>query len=531
MRTSRRLSVVATLVACTILACEPQAERSETAQPETGLVVLVTIDQLPTYLFQRYDSLYAGGFRRLLGEGRYYVETVHDHSETWTSVGHATLATGRIPRRHGVVANDWHEHIEDEPEWVGSVDDGSEETLGAPEVLGRSPRNLQVTGLADWILAADSGARVVSISAQRTTSILLAGRAKGHVYYYEEPVGRFVTTSYYRDSYPGWVDRFNATTLQEYYADTVWACEIPAERRALARRDDVDYEGDGVHTTFPHRYYEEVEDHGSREDFYNWWADTPSLDEATLALAREAVTALSLGRRGSVDFLAVGFSQTDRVGHPYGPYSLEQLDNLIRVDRVVGELLDFLDAEVGAGRYVLALTSDHGTSPIAAYLQELGQPGRQLSRDERRALRGSVRDIMSGDGSREELWAAAINRLEIEDYIADAMTVNELAAEQPSDTFVALHARAYYPGRVPQALGRYGLVLRYTAGTNWTGDRATHGSPYLYDRRVPLIFIGPGIEAAHVDEPVRTVDVAPTLAALAGIPYPADLDGRPLPVR
>jgi predicted AlkP superfamily pyrophosphatase or phosphodiesterase len=531
MRARRRQGVLAVLAAGALLSCGPAAERPAGALAGIRLVVLLTIDQLPDYLFQHYDTLYAGGFGRLLAEGRYHREAVHDHAETWTSVGHATLATGRLPARHGVVANNWNEQDGEEPRWVGSVDDPGEAILGAPELAGRSPRSLMVTSLADWMVAADPDARVVSISAKRTTSILLGGRTKGHVYYYEEPLGRFVTTSYYRDSYPEWVDRFNETTLQEYYADTVWTCEVPEEWRALARRDGADYEGDGVHTTFPHRYYEEVEDQGNREAFYQWWADTPSLDEATLALVREAVSALSLGRRGSVDYLAVGLSQTDRVGHRYGPFSLEQLDNLLRVDRLVGELIDLLEAEVGAGRYVLAFTSDHGTSPIPAYLQELGQPGRQLSRDERRALRSSVREIMSADGSREERWAAAVRWLEREDYIADAMTVNELAEEQPVDSFVAFHARGHNPDRIPQALGRYGLLLRYTAGTNWTGDRATHGSPYLYDRHVPLIFIGPGIEAGSVARSARTVDVAPTLAALTGVPYPDDLDGRPLPAR
>jgi arylsulfatase A-like enzyme len=59
---------------------------------------------------------------------------------------------------------------------------------------------------------------------------------------------------------------------------------------------------------------------------------------------------------------------------------------------------------------------------------------------------------------------------------------------------------------------------------------STHGSPYWYDRHVPLIFYGAGVEAGETAEPVLTVDVAPTLARMIGIAVPEGLDGRPLAV-
>ena len=67
------------------------------------------------------------------------------------------------------------------------------------------------------------------------------------------------------------------------------------------------------------------------------------MDRAVLGLARSAVRALELGRRGSVDYLSVSLSATDYVGHDYGPLSQEQLDNLVRLDRELGAFLEFLD--------------------------------------------------------------------------------------------------------------------------------------------------------------------------------------------
>ena len=59
-------------------------------------------------------------------------------------------------------------------------------------------------------------------------------------------------------------------------------------------------------------------------------------------------------------------------------------------------------------------------------------------------------------------------------------------------------------------------------------DPAVHGSPYDDDRRVPLLFFGAGVRHDRSAEPARTIDLAPTLARLAGIPVPPGLDGRAL---
>ena len=67
-------------------------------------------------------------------------------------------------------------------------------------------------------------------------------------------------------------------------------------------------------------------------------------------------------------------------------------------------------------------------------------------------------------------------------------------------------------------------MTSYATGTN-------HGSPYDYDRHVPLVFAGPGIAPGVSSERVATVDLAPSLAAHLGIRVPTELDGRALPLR
>jgi len=503
----------------------PQRE----ADHDVRLIVLISVDQFPAYLFERYDSIYTGGLRRLSDEGHGYGDAVLDYAMTWTSAGHPTMSTGVNPARHGVVGNNWSKQVDGQWKRVASVADDEVEILGLPEKTGVSPRNLEASGLADWIVAADSQALAVAVSGKYTASVLLGGQThESHVYYYEDDVGRFVTSSYYRDEYPDWLTRFNDEALTRFYSDSVWECTVPHELRGLARRDDAAYENFGVNTTFPHRFADEVESTDPAA-FYDWWDHTPFLDAATLALAREAISNLQLGQREHLDYLGVSLSQLDRVGHNFGPISLEQLDAVTRLDRQLAEFLDFLDSVVGAGHYVVAFTSDHGVVEVPDYRRELGMQGRVVTSQEvRAALTEASEAVGTAEATAGGHEDAVIEALEKTEFVADVMTLEQLAGPESSDSFVAFYQRSYYPDRVRGPLARYGLFVRLTEGSHGGPEVTTHGSPYLYDRHVPLIFRGPGVPAGVSDEPVRIVDVAPTLARLAGLPFPDDLDGKPL---
>jgi predicted AlkP superfamily pyrophosphatase or phosphodiesterase len=486
------------------------------------------VDQLPQYLLQRYAGLYRGGLRRLIEQGRSYGQAVHDHAITVTAPGHATLVTGMVPARHGIVANAWYERVGEEWRYTHSVDDATERVVGFPHLVGKSPRKLAVRSLAEWLAAADPDARVFTASGKARAAVLTAGGTRGHAYWFENDVGRFVTSTYYRDSDPDWVDRFHADVLSQFFSDSTWELTVPEAARQLARADSAVFEYRGAHTTFPHSYRREVDEEEADDpaEYYGWWDHTPELDRAILAFAEAAINELSLGQRGSVDFLALGLSQLDRVGHRFGPFSLEQLDAILRLDRALGDFFEFLDGTVGKGHYVVGLSSDHGVLPVPEYPDELGLSKRRISREEWRTARRAVRTVTGSSLSATEAEAATAEALEGVDFVADVMTLDELASDEPVDSFVALYRRSYYPGRLTGSFARQGLMVRLVEGAHSSSDATTHGTPYHYDRHVPLILMGPGVPAGSSEEAVRTVDMAPTLAELAGVPYPADLDGR-----
>lgn len=513
-----------------------------------ALAVLIAVDQLRADLLDRYDTLFSGGFRRLRDRGMHYTRAMVDHAITVSHPGHVTLATGLVPARHGIVDAAFFVPEGDHRRLVDALEDPNERILGAPGQKGVSPRKILASTLPEWFIRADPEARAAALGSGQYSSLLHDARAGGDVYWYSGAAGRYVTSTYYRREYPAWIDRFNGMVLPRLMeGSALWESTVPPAGRPLALPDASPYEADHVHTTFPHRLEERIPPEHAADLEYRrralaWWiAGTPALDGATLALARETVAALSLGGRGRTDYLSLVLSQVDDIGHSYGPLSQEQLDNLLRLDRELGEFFSFLDASVGKGRYVIALSADHGIPDIPESRRETGRAGRRVTEEEiEKVLKEAKIAASAGPGSPDEIAARVAGAVERHDFVADAMTPTDLAGGAGgSDPFIALYRNSWRPDRVPRlplfsfsgdgtGIGQYGVAVRLVEGAMIDLDPAVHGSPYEYDRHVPLIFMGEGIGPGVSDEEARTVDLAPTLARLSGIPFPSGLDGRPL---
>ncbi|TVP60864.1 MAG: hypothetical protein EA351_00185 [Gemmatimonadales bacterium] len=523
---SLRRILLVLLAPVLVAACAPDPG-DEGGDP---LVVVVVVDQLRADLLDRYADVLPHGFARLRQDGHRFTNATFDHAQTSTAPGHATAVTGVHPYRHGLVGNNWLEQREDGTwESVYALRDLDAPIVGEPEMEGRGPANLDREGLANWIVAADSRARVVSLSGKDRAAVAMAGRVAGHVYWLDGERGRFLTSQYYVDAVPDWVDRFHDEVMPEIWSDTVWYSEVPPEAALLSRPDTFPYEGDMVHTWFPHRASQEAAS-DSEADLGLWRDRGPWPDKATLALARVAVDELELGGRGHLDYLALALSQVDRVGHDYGPLSREQLDNLIRLDRGLGEFMEFLDERLGPGGWVMALTADHGVIDLPEWRAMQGEYGRRISPDELGAMvaRAEAEAEARDNGNSELERARAVARVVAEeDWIEDAFAWADLVEGEPADSMRVLFRNSYRPERALGPVSHLGVGFRtvegaysgrYPAGTG-------HGSPYHFDRHVPLIFFGPGVEAGVSEGPVSIVDLAPTLAGMIGLEVPGDLDG------
>jgi hypothetical protein len=498
-------------------------------QQTPPLAILIVVDQLRPDLLDRYDPLFVGGFRRLLDQGYHFTNATHDHASTATAPGHTTLATGVNPTRHGIVGNAWSEFVEGEWRPIYSMEDLDRPILGYPELPGRSSANIDRLGLPDWIEDDDPNSRVVSISKKDRAAIGLAAKAVGEVYWLTDRGSGFVTSDFYHSEYPDWVTEFNTATMPLLYSDTIWENGTPPEALSLIGPDTWQFEVDGVPSAFPHLASETVD--ATYPGALNYWRFrvTPFPDRAVVSLALEAIQELQLGQRGAVDYLGVALSQTDLMGHIFGPLSREQLDNLLRLDLELGRFFAFLDESVGPGGWVVALSADHGVMDIPEHLIERGVDAARMSRRDRRELREYIQstvDALGGDGPPEDAVKAA---LMTRPFIAAAYTFSDVERGVPVDSFQMLFANSHSRTRVVAPAGQAGVYVRFEPNVlALSSDATSHGTPYCHDRHVPMIFLGGAIEPGVSAALVATVDVAPTLAWLTGTPAPDDLDGRVL---
>ena len=509
------------LLACAAHAAGAQGAVSPPVSAPPALVVLITIDQFRADYLTRFAPQLTGGLARLSNGGAWFTDAHHDHAITETAPGHATLLAGRFPRSTGIAMNS-----------VGVADEKM--PLIADGVgTGASPHRFVGTTLVDWLRAADPRSRALSVSVKDRGAILPVGRSKSDVYWYS-PDGRFTTSRYYRDTLPAWVNAFNARRLPQRLAGRAWTLLLPDS--AYQERDSVYIEGAGAAIAFPHRLPADSASAASLARV------TPFIDEITVAFALEGLQALSLGAGPQTDVLAVSLSSTDYIGHGYGPDSREMHDQVLRDDRTVGVLLDSLYRLRDSSRVLVVLTSDHGVASIPEVAAEAAIPGarrvdladvsaattarlksamvppeavelaQELVLVDRRAFK---RSNLSAEAMIE--WVAAEMRRVPGVRRVDAF--RSLLADSLTDKVARRWSHQLWPD-VPVA-----LVVTLDSGSTWDGNVAPHGSTYDYDSHVPLIFAGAGIEPGRHAGFVRTVDIAPTLAAVVGVAPLERLDG------
>lgn len=523
---------------------EPQAGvvRPDPAIDDTPkLVVMLAVDQLGEELLERAAPYLTGGLGRLLRDGAWYTNAWVDHAVTVSHPGHVTLSTGMDPADHGIVDAAFYTGPPGARRFTDALADSTETVLDGRGTAGVSPRRIRVSGLWDW--AMDIGARRVAVGTGRFSSVLYA-RSPGDVYWFDRAQPGYVTSTFYRRRLPDWVVRFNEDTLPSMMADTAWLSTVPDSIRFLARRDSAAYETGGLHPAFPHRFHGEIpEDRRSDPRALAWWfAGTPMLDGVTLALARAAVADRQLGQGEGTDVLVVVLSQIDDIGHWYGPRSLEQLDALWRLDRELGVFLDFLDETVGEDQYVLALSADHSAPAAPEYRTEQGHPVGRVTAAEVEAADSAANAAAEAAGQDPDARArAVVDVLEALPWVADAMTPADLLADADTGAFIRLYRHSYAPGRVPRyplfsfrtgesAAAREGVAVRLDRDVMLDLDTSVHGSPYRYDRWVPIVLYGAGVVPGCRTAEATTKDVAPTLARLGGIPVPESVTGRALEV-
>ena len=515
------------------------------------LVLILSVDQLRGDYPDRFAPAFAaGGFRRLLAEGVIFENAHQDHANTSTGPGHASISTGAYPSRSGIVNNQWYE--ENGSKAVYCVRDETSAVLRSGDVAdsavrsgtGRSPRNLLVTALADWVKEASSRSKAFSVSRKDRASILMGGLNGDAAYWYDDVSGQFVSSSYYMDRLPKWVVRFNNRRIPATYFGKLWT-PLPRAPASAGSVKPTPTDFGWFQLGFPHAMGRVATSPDA--SFFTAFGRTPMMDAYMVNFAKELIVAERLGTDDHVDFLSLSFSVLDSVGHEYGPHSPEVFDTMRRLDAQLAELFSFIDGKVGLSRTLIALSSDHGVADLPEYSSKMGKNGHRLDAEDIACLQQKSQEFAGIYGEEEEWFINGYHlnyfaisehnllRKEVEadaarlfaecSYVRKVWTRTELLEPEKDneDPFLALFRRSFHPDRSPDLSFQ---MEKYHVGSSGAGT--SHGSPYRYDTHVPVIFWLPGVAPARISQRVATVDIAPTVASLLGISTPPDLDGRDL---
>lgn len=481
------------------------------------LVLALTIDQFrPDYL-DRWKAEFTGGFATLLRHSVFYPHAEQDHAMTETAPGHSTLLSGRSPASTGILSDNL------------GVGDATSPLVGST-MGGASPRRFVGTTLVDWMINSDPATRVLSVSFKDRSAILTVGRAKVPVFWYAG--GHYTTSRYYADTLPGWLVAWNAAEPLEKLKGSVWS--LYSDSTHYPEIDDRPFEHGGKDRVFPHRLPDDVRGAASALERF------PVSDSLAMDVALRGARAMMLGQRDGTDLLALSLSATDYVGHEWGPGSREMHDQVLRLDHWLGVFLDSLTTLVPRDALIVTVTADHGGQDFP----EAGKGVRVNLRPQADALAawarsrfrielgmghtdgllyGDIASLTARGVNVDSLANAVAADVRMEPGVRTVYTPKRLAASHDVD---AMRWKRQIPPGFSWLLAvsvEPGVVIDY--GSTITG----HGTTNIDDLRVPLMFWAPGLPAARIERKVRTIDLAPSLAALLGVRPTERVEGVPLP--
>jgi predicted AlkP superfamily pyrophosphatase or phosphodiesterase len=516
-------------LAALLLAAPSLAEDAAPANPPE-LVVAISVDQFSADLFAQYREHYRGGLARLL-TGAVFPSGYQSHAATETCPGHSTIMTGARPARTGIIANEWL--TKDASGKLASVYCAEDEANKPAEgPYTPSAVHLLVPTLGEMVKQAWPGAKNVAVSGKDRGALMMGGQDVDPIYF---RWGNGFGTIAGREVGPqakGVSERVGSLIAAGAPAMLVPAWCEAADRAIPLGKFEV---GAGHFAIRP----------GKANDFIR----SPRFDQATLELAGQLVEGEKLGADQVPDVLSVSLSATDYVGHAYGTNGVESCVQVAALDDMLGQFFEMLDSR--GIDYIAVLTADHGGIDLPERAREQAVPAAHridasaivagLEAATRLKAGGLAAPPSAGDvwlvpalapADRAKAIAALKALPASNPDVAAVFTAEELAAAplpkgEPGAWSLLDRARAsYHPGRSGDV-----VVLLAPGVSPIPGPRegivATHGSPYDYDRRVPILFWRKGLVHFEQPYPVETVDIAPTLAAILGLPVEqGTFDGR-----
>lgn len=516
--------------ACAVLAA--LSVISATAAEPPKLAVLIVVDQMRADYVDRFQGDWTAGLKRLVTKGAWFTRAAYPYLDTVTCAGHATIGTGAYPITHGIFQNAWIDRESDS--LITCTQDASVKGVpyGKPVPASESAHELMIPTYAEE-MKRQKGSHVVSLALKARSAIMLAGHSADAVTWLSDNLDGWTTSTAFANAPVPEIGAYVAANPIEADFGHTWDKLLPPNRYSDPDEGLGEAPPPGWTATFPHVLNGKAGDTGPAQAYYLQWERSPFADAYVGKMAAGLVDAMHLGQHDGTDVLAISFSSPDLVGHQFGPRSQEIRDMYAHLDVTIGTLLDRLDALVGANKYVVALSSDHGVTPIPEQLRAEGRDGGRIdSQALFRAIESAAQkagpgryvshltsnDVYFAPGMFQKLTSnksaieAVIKAVDSQPGIASIYRSDEISGLiKGKDPTVRAASLSYVAGRSGD------LIIAPKAGWMIGTTGTTHGSANPDDQRVPILLYGSGIKPGKYDDVASPADIAPTLADITGI--------------
>jgi predicted AlkP superfamily pyrophosphatase or phosphodiesterase len=519
------------------------------AQKDTPkLVVGIVVDQMCyEYLYRFYDKFSDGGFKRLMNKGTNCRTTHYNYVPTYTGPGHASIYTGTTPSNHGIVGNDWFERETNSE--VNCVDDAGVKMVGGEGSKSYSPKHLKVNTITDQLKMERLQSKVISISIKNRGAILPGGHLSDGTYWFDSKTGDFVTSTFYKQDLPGWVNEFNQKDFPQQALKQTWNTLFPIEQYTESGPDDTAYEhllNGKEKPVFPY----DLSVMATGDDRFELFTSTPFANTYLTDFAISAIQKEALGQQQHTDMLCISYSSTDIIGHSFGPQSVEIEDTYLRLDRELERLLKELDKQIGKGKYTLFLTADHAVVPVPQLLIDKKMAGGYAflsvavtSLKNELNQKFGIDPIIGFENlnvylDKELITSKQLDYNEICRFIQSQIrnwegvknvyTADELQSGNGDKWFEMVRSGYHYKESGDVLFILEAGYLPKSKDTEKARKGTSHGSPYAYDTQVPLLWFGHSIPKKEIYRVVEITDIAPTLAHILNISFSHATTGRPI---
>ena len=511
------------------------------------VIVGIVVDQMCyDYLYRFQHHFSTDGFNRFLNRGVNCRNTNYNYVPTYTGPGHASIYTGTTPYNHGIVANEWYDRTK--AKGVNCVSDPSVQAVGnASSAYGQvSPHHLETMTITDQLKFTYPASKVFSISIKDRSAALPGGHLSDGSYWFDYSSGKFITSTFYMDQLPSWVQTFNEQKNADTYLADWELLNTPSSYSRSIDNSPYEVTIKGAKTpTFPYAFTSFAKGN------YSQFTITPFANTLLTDFALELIQGEGVGKNDATDMLCISYSTPDIAGHTFGPYSLEIEDIYARLDLELAKLFNTLDKQVGKHNYVVFLTADHAVVPVPQQLKDEKLPGgyfdmsacltsinTQLQKkygtnliqsEENQNIYLDYPLIDSLKLTREVVQQEVATILRTFTEVKVAVTGSDLERGIIQDSWMQMILNGYSKERSGDVI----FILKpgflaISSNANAEHKGTSHGSAFNYDTHVPLLWYGNRMKAQEIFRPLEITDISATLVHLLKLQRIGSMTGKPI---